>query len=57
MHKQAFLPPPPPTLPWTRYLKMSAIEMPDDGQQLNNPCFLILDPIAFWIETTGGSGG
>ena len=24
--------------------------MPDDGQQLNNPCFLILDPIAIWIE-------
>ena len=24
--------------------------MPDDGQQLNNNCFPILDPIAIWIE-------
>ena len=48
MHIQAFLPPPP--APWTRYLKMSGIEMPDDEQQLNNPCFPILDPIAIWIE-------
>ena len=36
MHLQAFLLPPPP---WTRYLKMPGIQMPDDGQQLNNPCF------------------
>ena len=29
---------------------MSGIGMPDDGQQLNNPFFPILDPIAIWIE-------
>ena len=36
MHIQAFLTPPPHP---TRYLNMSGIEMPDDGQQLNITLF------------------
>ena len=45
MHIQTFSPPPPEL---ARYLK--ALNLNDDGQQLNNPYFPILDPIAIWIE-------
>ena len=40
-----FTPPPPLEL-----ARCQALNLNDDGQQLNNPYFPILDPIAIWIE-------
>ena len=37
----------PPPLELAR---CQALNLNDDGQQLNNPYFPILDPIAIWIE-------
>ena len=45
MHIQTFSPPPPLEL-----ARCQALNLNDDGQQLNNPYFPILDPIAIWIE-------
>ena len=46
MHIQTFSSPPPPL----ELARCQALNLNDDGQQLNNPYFPILDPIAIWIE-------